>query len=189
MAIENSDDRRLTREEYERLVIEGFFEPDARIELLEGLLVEKAPNTPPHATGITIGQIALRRVFTEGFEVWTQSPLALTFDSEPEPDVSVIPGTYREYVWGHPTSAVLVIEVAESSLAQDRGVKARLYARAGIPDYWITNLADRCVEVYRVPKDGAYTSRIVLREGDFVSPLARQDVKIAIADLLPLPRR
>ena len=187
MAVAISDARRLTREEYERLVEEGFFDPDARIELIHGRLVEMTPHTSFHAVGVNLVQVALGRVFGEGFAVRGQLPLAIDPDSEPEPDVAVVPGDPQDYSFSHPTSAVLVVEVAESSMKIDRE-KAEIYARAGVPEYWILNLRRRQLEVHRDPENGVYTSKILLREPGFVSPLGREE-RIAIAALLPLPRR
>lgn len=187
MAVAISDARRLTREEYERLVDEGFFDPDARIELIHGRLVEMAPQTTFHSVGVNLAQVALGHVFGEGFAVRVQLPLAIDPDSEPEPDVAVVTGNPRDYTYSHPTSAVLVVEVSESSIKIDRE-KAEIYARAGVPEYWILNL-DRCqLEVHRNLENGAYASKALLRESDFVSPLGR-DERIAVADLLPLLRR
>lgn len=187
MAVAISDARRLTREEYERLVNEGFFAPDARIELIHGRLVEMAPQTSFHAVGVNLAQVTLGRIFGEGFAVRVQLPLAIDPDSEPEPDVAVVPGAPQDYSYSHPTSAILVIEVAESSLKMARD-KAELYARAGVPEYWILNLGRRQLEVHRNPKNGAYASKTILRETGFVSPLDRKE-RIAVAALLPLPRR
>jgi Uma2 family endonuclease len=189
MAVAISDARRLTREEYERLVKEGFFDPDARIELIHGRLVEMAPQTTFHSVGINLAQVELGRVFGEGFAIRVQLPLAIDPDSEPEPDVVVAPGNPRDYLAGHPTFAALVVEVAETSLLSDRNEKAGLYAQAGIPEYWLLNLVKACLEVYRDPRNGEYQSRAVLLPGDFISPLARPEAQVAVADLLPLLRR
>jgi Uma2 family endonuclease len=187
MAVAISDDRRLTREEYERLVEEGFFSEDARIELIHGRLVEMAPQTTFHSVGVNLAQVVLGRVFGEGFAVRVQLPLAIDPDSEPEPDVAVVPGNPRDYTYSHPTSAVLVVEVAESSLKIARE-KAELYARTRVPEYWILNLRRRQLEVQRDPENGVYASKIILRESDFISPLNREE-RIAVSDLLPLPRK
>ncbi len=177
--------RHWTREEYERLVAEGFFHPEERLELVDGLIFELSPQSPPHAVAIRLARRALEPIFSEGFDVLVQMPLALDDDSEPEPDLAVVRGRDpRENLISHPTAAVLVIEVADSSLQRDPE-KAVLYARVGILDYWILNLKERCLEVSREPKNGAYRSRSVLRTGDSVRPLARPEVPIAISDLLP----
>jgi Uma2 family endonuclease len=185
MATATVSNRRLTREEYEQLIEQGFFQPGERLELVDGILYEMTPQSSLHAAGVRGSQEALRAIFSEGYDIRSQLPLALGFDSEPEPDVAVVLGSWRDYSHSHPTSAILIVEVADSSLLQDRKRKASLYARAEIPEYWLMNLVRRCLEVYREPKDGVYTSRTILREGDRVSPLSRPEAAILVASLLP----
>lgn len=187
MAVTALDDRRWTRTEYERLVREGAFPPGARIELVDGILYEMSPQDSPHATGFRLAQEALRLVFPigEGYEIRGQLPLALGDDSEPEPDIAIVPGSIRDYSHHHPATALLVVEVADSSLLHDRKRKIPLYARFGIPESWLLNLPRRTLEVYRDPGDGAYRTRTVLRAGDSVSPVTRPETSIAVADLLP----
>lgn len=189
MATAHIDTRRWTREEYERLVEQGFFHPEERLELVDGAIYEMTPQSSFHATGTRFAHLALQPVFAEGFDIRIQMPLALGFDSEPEPDLAVVPGAARDYLLSHPKSAVLVMEVAESSLLHDRKRKSRLYARAEIPEYWMMNLVEWCLEVYRDPEDGIYRSHTILREGDSISPIARPDVTIAVSDLLPFLRK
>ena len=125
--------------------------PGERIELLGGLLVVREPQGGRHAMGVRMVEEALRAAFGSGWDVRGQLPVALDEESEPEPDVSVVPGSFRDYPLEHPARAVLVVEIADSSLALDRGEKAGLYARARVPDYWIVNLVDRALEVHRDP--------------------------------------
>lgn len=185
MATAAVETRRWTREEYERLVEQGFFHPDERIELIEGVIYEMPPQKSLHAFGVRAVTTSLQAIFGKGFDVRSQMPLALSEDSEPEPDVAVVPGSFTDYIESHPTTAELIVEVADSSLLHDRKRKTRLYARAGIAEYWILNLVKRCLEVYRAPKDGIYTVRLILRDGDSVSPLARPEASIPVASLLP----
>ena len=117
---------------------------------------------------------------------------ALDDESEPEPDVAVVPGSFRDYISGHPSRPVLLIEVSESSLALDRDHKGSLYARAGLADYWIVNLIDRVLEVYREPTQDPvasfgwrYRSVAVLGRDASVSPLASPGAHIRVIDLLP----
>src|SRR5262245_32913782 len=159
--------RRWTREEYERLVDQGFFDPEERLELVDGIVIERKAQSRLHARGILLAQDALRTVFAEGFVIRPQMPWALNVASEPEPDLAVVTGTLWDYPDAHPSTAILVVEVSDGSLFLDR-YKASLYACAGIPEYWLENLVDRCLEVYREPKDGVYTSRTILRAGDDV---------------------
>jgi len=135
--------RRWTRSEYERLIDRGLFREDERLELLDGLLVVKEPQGDPHAAAVDLVVAALRAAFGTGWLVRAHAPLALGLRSRPEPDVSVVYGSPRDYRRAAPTEAVLVVEVSQTSLAFDRRRKASIYARAGIPDYWIVNLVER----------------------------------------------
>ena len=181
------DIRRFTREEYESLVEQGFFGPEERLELLEGIICPMSPHNSPHAASIAVLQQELHPLFGSGHHLRVQLPLALGPDSEPEPDLAVVPGSARAYFRAHPATAVLVIEVADSSLQKERELKQRLYAEAGIPDSWILNLVDKCLEVHRDPDParGVYRTRLVLKAGDRISPLASPEASIAVADLLP----
>jgi Uma2 family endonuclease len=190
MAAQAVQIRRLTREEYDRLVTSGFFHPEERLELIEGELVQMTPQGSGHATAISLLENAIRSVFGTGFTVRVQMPLALLPDSEPEPDVAVVVGSPRDYRDAHPDTAVLVVEVADATLDYDRGRKAGLYARANIPEFWIVNLSDRRIEVHRDPGAEAggrarYRSHRLLSVTDSVSPLARPSISIRVSDLLP----
>src|SRR5436309_4392739 len=183
---------RWTREEYERMAEAGVFEPGKRVELLDGEIFELTPQGSLHVTGVLLAQEALEKALQGTYGVRTQFPLAVDPLSEPEPDVAVVAGTPRDFVLAHPASALLLVEVADTTLAYDRERKGSLYARAGILDYWIVNLIDRCLEVYRDPEPSPDTPygwryRSVERyvTGQSVSPLAFADVRILVADLLP----
>jgi len=184
--------RRWTRSEYERLIDRGVFREDERLKLLDGVLVVKEPQGDPHAAAVDLAVAALRGTFGTGWLVRAHAPLALGHRSRPEPDVSVVRGSPRDYRSAAPTEAVLVVEVSQTSLAFDRTRKASIYARAGIPDYWIVNLVERVVEVHHdpIPLDApgrgwAYRSVQTLQPGASVAPLAVAAVPISIADLLP----
>ncbi|MYH30978.1 MAG: Uma2 family endonuclease [Acidobacteria bacterium] len=176
---------RLSRIEYDRAVEAGAFEPDAKLELIDGDLNAMTPEGVGHTTGMDLVADCLRLVFGSGFHVRIQHPLAVDDYSEPEPDVAVVKGTIRDYGEAHPTEAVLVVEVSHESLRYDRTVKQRLYARCGIPEYWILALPDRRLEVYRGPAGDSYQSVTIHAAGDKVAPLARPDVQIVVDDLLP----
>ena len=158
---------------------------EKKVELIDGILYEMPPQSNFHSVGVRLTIRALDPLYKEGFDILCQMPLALGFDSEPEPDIAVVPGHPLDYLQTHPRTAVLVVEVADSSLMKDRKLKTRLYARAGIPEYWILNVVRWCLEVHREPKNGVYTSQAVLREGDNVSPLTRPEALIPVASLLP----
>lgn len=183
--------RRWTRKEYDQLVDLGVLHEDEPIELIGGQLVVAEPKGTPHTTSVEVTADALRAAFGHGWAVRAQNPVALDDDSEPEPDVVVVPGGHRDYLQEHPSRPALVVEVADSSLAFDRRHKGSLYARAGLPDYWIVNVVDRVLEVYRrpIPDPSAefgwhYLDVEILRPGAVVSPLARPAVTIAVGDLL-----
>lgn len=184
--------RRWTRAEYDRLIEVGVFRPGDPVELLGGDLVVAEPQSSPHYTAIGLAGDALRQAFGEGWLVRTQGPIALDEQSEPEPDVAVARGSVRDYSREHPARPVLVVEVALSSLALDRDHKGSLYARAQLEDYWIVNLVDRVLEVYRAPIpdmmapfEWRYASTVVLGPESVVAPLAAPGSGVLVANLLP----
>jgi len=189
--------RRWTREEFERATRLGLFRPEERLELIGGEVVRKmSPQESRHATGISLAEEALRRAFPSGHVVRVQLPLALGTHSEPEPDVCVVAGAIRDFEDDHPATAVLVVEVADTSLRDDRTVKAGLYAQAGIAEYWVVDLVGRAVDIHRDPvpmvdQPFGHHYRSVARhsEGATVSPLAAPEAAIPVAELLPTPRR
>jgi Uma2 family endonuclease len=145
--------RPLRRVEYDTLVAAGLLE-DCRVELLSGTLVAMTPQGPLHAEVVRRLANRLIRDLTEIVQVRVQSPLAVSDDSEPGPDLAVVQAA--DYRTAHPSTALLVIEVADTSLHKDRGIKAALYATVGVPEFWLVNLADRNVEIYRRPVAGRY---------------------------------
>lgn len=183
--------RRWTRVEYERLVEHGLFQPDERVELLDGLLVVREPQGSLHAMVVTAVRRALERAFGSAYHVRDEKPVALDKASEPQPDLAVVPGGIWAYPRSHPTKPALLVEVADTSLSLDRRWKGGLYARAGIREYWIVNLTRSVLEVYRQPVRSAesrqgwkYRSVRLLRRGSVITPLAATK-RVAVADLLP----
>jgi len=182
--------RRWTRREYGRLIDMGVLHEDDPIELLEGRLVVAEAQHTPHATAIDLVGEALRQGFGAGWRVRIQLPLGLGPDSEPEPDVAVVRGEARDFLADHPATAALVVEVADASLDLDRRLKARIYARAGITDYWIVNLVDRVVEVHRDPvvagrRESPYRDVTAMAAEERIVPLAAPFASILTTDLLP----
>lgn len=174
---------RFTVDQYHKLVRAGILTDADPIELLEGLLVLKAPKTPPHSTASGLVRRELARVLPAGWHYQSHSPVTLD-DGEPEPDGVVVRGRIEDYATGHPrpVDVALVIEVADSGLDRDQGMKLRSYARAGIPVYWIINLVDRQVEVYTSPTasvdaDPMYLHQAIFRPGD--------GVRFALPNLAP----
>src|SRR5262249_17416938 len=144
--------------EYGRLIEEQVFRPDERLELLGGELVVREPHGDLHTLAVELVNEALTAAFGAEWRIRVQLPVALDEESEPEPDLSVAAGRARERREPKPSRPVLVVEVADSSLAVDRAYKGSLYARAGVPDYWIVNLVDHTLEVYRDPEPDATAS-------------------------------
>jgi Uma2 family endonuclease len=184
--------RRWTREEYDKMVEAGIFLPGERVELIDGEVLAMSPQKSGHSIAVSLTEEALRVAFGAGYYVRTQMPLALDAFSEPEPDVIVVPGSPRDYRDAHPTSALLVVEVADTTLAYDRTQKGSLYARAGVADYWILNLLDQRLEVYRTPTPrpqerygSAYGTVQHYTAPEYVSPLTLPHVRVPVADLLP----
>ena len=168
------------------------FGEDDHLELLDGLLVVREPQGSRHGAAVAALCEVLARAFSAGFHVRPQLPVALDDTSEPEPDVVVVRGGPWDYVSAHPSRPVLVVEIAETSLAVDRRHKGGLYARAGIADYWIVNLPDAVLEIYREPAPSGsapfgweYRSVQLLTRDASVRPLAGSSPHIAVADLLP----
>jgi Uma2 family endonuclease len=160
--------------------------------LIEGQVIEMSPMGSPHITAVTLAGDTLREAIGRGYFVRIQGPLDCGELSEPEPDIAVIAGHARDYTDAHPNTAVLIVEVAETSLNYDRTTKASLYAKAGIAEYWILNLIDRQLEVHRTPvADPAqphgfgYADITHHAATEVVTPLALPQVTVAVADLLP----
>lgn len=178
-----------TRERFERGVAEGVFTTEDRIELLDGEILEMSPQYTPHAVAITLAQNIFLHLFEEGHVVRIQLPFALDDGSEPEPDIAVVTGGPRDYLDSHPCKAELVVEIAEASLALDRGRKLAAYARNRVPEYWIVNLLDRQIEIHRKPELTAdiadYSDKSIIRAGESIAPIAKSDHPIAADDLLP----
>lgn len=174
---------RWTRTQYDRLVEAGIL-ADQRVELIHGEIIEMSPQGSRHFTLIRLVSKVLERIYEDGYDIRPQGPLALGEDSEPEPDVAVVRGEPLDYLDAHPTSALLAVEVADTSLMKDRLTKAALYAQHGISEYWILNLAAATLEVHRDPADGVYQTKVTLRAGDTVTP-PEAATPIAVADILP----
>ena len=113
--------------------------------------------------------------------------IALDARSEPEPDIAIVPGSLRDYRDAHPTNALLVVEVADTSLANDQGLKAKFYAKNGIPEYWILNLNKSLLEVYRKPdkQSESYQMKTVLSASELISPHWVHEVSIHVSDIMP----
>ncbi len=189
MSITSTRTRRFTRDEYYRMADLGFFQ-GRRAELIRGEIIDMSPQKHRHFTGVLLTQSALERLFGPACCVRVQGPIALDADSEPEPDLAVVKGSPRDYA-DHPTTALLVVEIADATLLYDTTDKASLYARHHITDYWVLDLNARSLLVHRDPSPDAaapfgarYASVTAHAASDSVSPLAVPGA-IWIADLLP----
>ncbi|MGK7904916.1 MAG: Uma2 family endonuclease [Hormoscilla sp.] len=144
----------LTVEQYHQMIRSGILDSDDKVELLEGWLIAKMAKNPPHRAATKLTRNALEAIAPYGWYVDSQALITLD-DSEPEPDIVVVGGDTRDYLDRHPGApeVALVVEVSDSTLERDRTLKQRLYARAGIPVYWIVNLVEGQLEVYTQPVD------------------------------------
>ena len=150
---------RLSVKQYQQMIEAGVLTDDDKIELLEGYLVEKMSRNAPHDGTLDLVKEALGDNRPKGWCLRSQQSIQLA-DSQPEPDVSLVRGNSRSFVAVHPTAAEvgIAVEIAASSLLIDRRQKARIYARAGIVEYWIVNLLDRQIEVHTLPVGESYTN-------------------------------
>ncbi len=168
----------------------GMFE-GRRAMLIDGIVVEEGPMNPPHAIAATKTQDAVRDVFGKGFHVRVAKPLVLSQTTDPEPDVAAVLGKPGDYT-DHPTTALLVVEVSDSSLRYDTTTKLSLYAAGGIADYWVVDVTGRQLLVFRDPQPDAaqshghgYATHLLLGPTDTVAPLAAPTGVLRVSDLLP----
>jgi Uma2 family endonuclease len=184
--------RKWTRDEYVQMSELGWF-IDCKVHLIGGEVIEMASQYDPHAAGVTLTVDALRQSFGAGYWVRTGGSLDLDPHGMPDPDVAVVAGSPRGARPKHiPITALFVVEISESTLREDRTTMASLYAAGGITDYWIVNLVQRQLEVYRNPVidparqfGWSYADRTILDPGEFVAPLALPQARVAVDDLLP----
>lgn len=182
---------RWTRNECYKLLDFGFFN-DRKVELIDGRIIDMSPIYSPHATAVTLTGEALRDAFGREYHVREQGPLDVNEENDPLPDVAVVKGNIRDFKDHHPDDAALIVEVSDTTLRYDRKKKGSLYARQGIQDYWVVNVKQRQLEVYRVPVEDSsaafwysYADVQIFKEDASVSPLAKPDAVISVADLLP----
>lgn len=180
-----------TRQEYYKIAGVGLFE-GKRVELIEGEVIEMSPMGSLHATCVTLTAKILERIFGPGYFIRQQMPLNAGELSEPEPDVAVIAGEVRDYKRDHPSTAVLVVEVADTSLVYDRTYKTSLYAKVGLAEYWLVNLQDNQLECFRTPITDetqpygfGYADIAIFKPTDHIQPLGASQAKLTVAELLP----
>jgi Uma2 family endonuclease len=175
------DLRLISRAEYDRMVEAAIFDEDERIELLRGVIVKKSKRNWHHAAVVSWLTEQLILQLAGAFEVRPQLPYAADDWSEPELDLLIT--RKNPALRDHPSEALLIIEVAESSLRRDRGIKARIYAEARVPEYWIVDLRKMTVEVHTRPVDDRYELVVVMRDGEVLRPTQLPGVELAIADM------
>lgn len=185
MSTATAQRHRWTREKYERVVEAGGFSSQDRVELLDGEIWDMTPQGSRHSGVCSLVMEVLQAAFGSGYFVRVQFPLAIDEVSVPEPDVAVVRGSPRDHLSEQPQSALLVVEVSDSSLAYDRGLKLSVYARNDTPEYWLIDLTENSLEVYREPAGSTFASKQILRHGDTIVPLHAPDATIAVADMLP----
>lgn len=174
-----------TSDEFQRLGEHGFF-TDKRVELVEGEILQMSPMGNPHALGVILLTHELPKMVGDNHTVLVQGPLSLDEYSQPMPDCVVLRGAPREFKGSIPNDAVLVIEVADSSLNFDRTTKARLYAAANVPEYWIINVAEKQIEVLRDPTpDAGYATKSIAKAGDQLKLIAAPEIVIDAGKLIP----
>ncbi|MBD2427696.1 Uma2 family endonuclease [Phormidium sp. FACHB-1136] len=175
-----------TVEDYHRMLGAGILSSEDRVELLEGQIVEMVPQNPPHASRIDDGGDYLKALFAQRAKVRVQLPVTLAPGSEPEPDFAIVrpdPNRYRDR---HPSpqDILLLIEVADATLTRDRTHKAAIYAKAGIPEYWIIDLPQRQMIVLQDPQGGTYQQEHILGADDQRAPLQCPEVTVNLRYLL-----
>ena len=179
--------RKFTVEEYFSMAEAGILNPDEKVELIEGEILVMPPTGSHHAWGVSRYARIFLNLAADRFSVIIQSTVRLAEDLAPEPDMALLRFREDEYysALGTPEDILLIIEVADSSAAYDRDVKAHLYGRVGIPETWVLNIPEGCIERFTQPGPDGYAEHTALRKGQRVSPVAVPDLELEVNDLLP----
>jgi Uma2 family endonuclease len=179
-------ERLMTVTEYYRMAEAGILSADDRVELIEGEIIKMSPIGSPHAGHVDlINRLFVLRLGDRAI-VRVQSPVRLDEYSEPEPDITLLRPRADFYIMAHPgpEDVLLLIEVAESSLSYDKGRKAPLYARAGIIEFWVVDLLNKAIQVYRKPSQKGYLETRQVRRGGRLSPQALPGLEVSADELL-----
>ena len=178
--------RRFTVEEYSRLGEIGVISPDERVELIDGMICKMGPEGIRHVAAIDLALNLFNSRLKGLHGIRIQHPLRVASHAEPEPDIAIVEeADPRAYLDGHPTTALLVIEVADNSLEKDLTSKALTYAKAGIPEYWVVNLIQDNVELFRDPSLDGYLQRKTVSRGQAITPASLSNIEIPVDDLIP----
>lgn len=183
--------RLLSVQDYHRMVAAGVLAADERVELIAGQLYNMAAKGTAHSAAVTRIERILKNRLGDRVLLRFQDPIQLDDYSEPEPDVAIVQVNPLDYEDHHPTPGEVywLIEVADTTLRRDRELKAPIYARSGIQEYWILDVNQQQLYVFRSPTATGYTSEIVLSDLDVVSPLAFADCLIPVEEMLRSPSR
>jgi Uma2 family endonuclease len=183
--------RRITVDEYERIILSGALKDPDRIELVDGYMVHKMAKSAQHGYSTRKALDALAPIIGPGWTWRSEQPVRIPDYDEPEPDAAIVRGSTEDYAYRipGPEDVGLLIEVSLTTLADDRGEKRAAYARVRVPVYWIINLANRQIEVYSHPGPGGYAAPVIYKPGQYVPVvLGGRDVgMIAVNDVLPPP--
>lgn len=177
----------ITAAEYLRMGEAGVFAPEARLELIEGEIIEMAPIGSPHAGAVNILTRTFVRLAADRAIVSVQNPLIVSDRSVPQPDLAILRARADSYSDAHPTApdVFLVVEVSDTTLRFDRSIKVPLYARCGIQEAWVVDVNAKAVHVYREPDGNGYGTAYTVSVGGEVAPLALPDVRVVARDLFP----
>lgn len=184
-----STSTRITIEQYDEMIRRGDFEPreEHHVELIYGEIIPMSPIGAPHNDVVSdLTEWSFEVLPPKVVRVFSQGAIGIpALDSEPEPDI--VWTRRQSYRTQHPRpdDILLLIEVSDSSLGKDRNLKAKLYAEAGIADYWIVNLQENCVEVHRDPQGSVYRSVEIVKVGQDVRSLSFPDAVLPVARIFP----
>jgi len=173
--------------DYHRMAETGILDEDERVELLEGKIIWMSAKGTAHRSAVGRTDYLLKNRLRNRAWVSAQEPIKLNQRSEPEPDVAVVQIDPLDYADHHPTPSevYLIIEVADSSLKFDCETKAKAYAQAGIADYWVLDVVERQLYVFREPNEEGYQSKVILGENEMISPLQFADLQVVVLEMLP----
>jgi Uma2 family endonuclease len=186
--LEQTSLKRWTVEDYHRMNELGILDSNERTELIAGQIILMAAKGTPHVTALRLLAIALDAILADlPVFVSTRDPIQLDDFSEPEPDLTVVRGTVLDYANHHPrpNQVCLVVEVADSTLKRDCEVKDKVYAQAGIADYWVLDVNNRQLHIFRNPTPTGYSSHLILSEPNQISPLAFPHLILTLTSILP----
>jgi Uma2 family endonuclease len=177
------DLRLITTAEYHQMAAVGILTADEQVELIAGQIIQKMPKGPAHSALCKRLEKLMERLLGEEILVRLQDPIQLDDYSEPEPDIAVVHPQADFYADHHPNPAevYLIIEVADTTISRDLGPKAKLYAAAGIPDYWVLDVTAQQVHVFREPQAAGYQRQLILGLQQSVSPLAFPGCTVTVA--------